>query len=119
MRRRLALGLIAAGAAVLVPAGGAPAATGPVLVVGDSLVVGTTPYLRRELGGVSLRSDGRTGRPSSEAVSVLRQQFNGSDRVVVFDAGTNDDPAQPGRLASDLDAARSIAGSRCIVVATV
>jgi dienelactone hydrolase len=104
---------------VLVPAAGAPAATGRVLVVGDSLVVGTTPYLRRELSGASVTSDGRIGRPSAEAVSVLRAKFNGSERVVVFDAGTNDDPSQPGRLASDLSAARSIAGSRCLVVATV
>ena len=37
------------------------------------------------------------------------------DDVVVFDLGTNDDPANPDALAADLAAARQIAGSRCMV----
>jgi dienelactone hydrolase len=114
----LCVALAVALVALLVGGTRAPAATGPVLVVGDSLVIGTTPYLRRELGGVSVRSDGRIGRPSTEAVSVLRSRFSGQ-RVVVFDAGVNDDPAQPGRLANDLSAARGIVGGSCLVVATV
>jgi dienelactone hydrolase len=95
----------------------APAATGPVLDVGDSLSIGTTPYIRRELG-VPVTNDGRVGRPSSEAVGVLRGLL-GSQRVVVFDAGVNDDPGQPSRLASDLASVRSIVGGRCLVVATL
>ena len=91
----------------------ASVASASVLVVGDSLVVGTAPYLP---GHVT--SDGRVGRPSTEAVSVLRAKFSGQD-VVVFDAGVNDDPAQPARLSTDLAAARSITGSRCLVVATM
>ena len=39
--------------------------------------------------------------------------------VVVFDLGTNDDPAAPEALAADLAAAREIAGDRCLVVATL
>lgn len=103
---RLALAL----AILLVHAGAAQA---DVLVVGDSLVVGTAPYLPG-----SVTSDGRVGRPSTEAVSVLRAKFSGQ-RVVVFDAGVNDDPAQPSRLSSDLAAARSITGNNCLVVATM
>jgi dienelactone hydrolase len=91
----------------------ASAASASVLVVGDSLVVGTAPYLP---GHVT--SDGRVGRPSTEAVSVLRAKFSGQD-VVVFDAGVNDDPAQPSRLSTDLAAARSITGSSCLVVSTM
>lgn len=95
----------------------ASSASASVLVVGDSLVVGTAPYLRSRLGE-AVTYDGRIGRPSPEAVGVLRSKFSGQ-RVVVFDAGVNDDPAQPSRLSRDLAAARSIAGSRCLVVATM
>jgi dienelactone hydrolase len=109
---RVALALAAA--FVLAQASPASAA---VLVVGDSLVVGTAPYLRQQLSTV-VTSDGRIGRPSTEAVSVLRSKFSGQG-VVVFDAGVNDDPAQPSRLSRDLAAARSIVGSRCLVVATM
>ncbi|MEA2458790.1 MAG: hypothetical protein QOC95_1762, partial [Thermoleophilaceae bacterium] len=111
---------VALALAVLLLRGGgpAPAATGSVLVVGDSLVVGTTPYLRRELSGVTVTSDGRVGRPSPEAVGVLRAKLGGQ-RVVVFDAGVNDDPAQPSRLASDLATVRGLVGGRCLVVATM
>jgi dienelactone hydrolase len=98
----------------LLCAGNASAA---VLVVGDSLVIGTTPYLKGELSE-PVTGDGRIGRPSSEAVSVLRSRFSGQ-RVVVFDAGVNDDPSQPSRLSNDLAAARSITGDRCLVVSTM
>jgi dienelactone hydrolase len=106
--------LLLACAACLLFAGNASAA---VLVVGDSLVLGTSPYLKQELSE-PVTSDGRTGRPSTEAVSVLRSKFSGQ-RVVVFDAGVNDDPAQPSRLSNDLTAAGSIVGDHCLVVATM
>src|SRR4051812_12700783 len=114
----LALALTAAAAAALAPGERATAAVGPVLVVGDSLAVGTTPPLRGQLHGARVESNGRIGRPSGEAVSVLRSLFSGQ-RVVVFDAGVNDDPANPGRLAGDLATVRDIVGGRCLVIATV
>jgi hypothetical protein len=94
-------------------------AAGRVLVVGDSLEVGTGPLLRKELSGRSVQVDARIGRPSGEGLSVLRSRLRPSDEVVVFDLGVNDDPSQPGRLAGDLQGARSLAGDRCLVVATV
>jgi uncharacterized protein len=103
--------------ALLLLLGLAGSASASVLVVGDSLVVGTGPYLKQQLSE-SVTYDGRIGRPSGEAVSVLRSKFSGQ-RVVVFDAGVNDDPGQPSRLSSDLAAARSVAGGRCLVVATM
>lgn len=90
-----------------------------MLVVGDSLEVGTEPYLRRELAGVELTVDALKGRPSSQGVDVLAAALRPEHEVVVFDLGTNDDPANPAGLAASLDAAAEIAGDRCMVVATI
>lgn len=92
---------------------------GGVLVVGDSLEVGTSPYLSQYLPGVSIKVDAVVSRPSSGILRALRENLDGSQAVIVFDAGTNDDPAQPQTLASDLAAAGRLAGSRCMVVATI
>jgi lysophospholipase L1-like esterase len=114
------LGLLTA-AIALVCASLAPQAyaEGGVLVVGDSLEVGTSPYLRGLLHGIPLTVDAQTSRPSSTGVAVLRSRLQSSDQVVVFDLGTNDDPAQPQALSSDLGAVRGIVGGRCVVVATL
>ena len=96
------------------------AAAQRVLYVGDSLGVGTTPGLARELGRSAIvQGNSRVGRPSPEGLQVLEQLFSPSDDVVVFDLGTNDDPANPGLLASDLAAARRVAVGACMVVATM
>jgi GDSL-like Lipase/Acylhydrolase family len=94
-------------------------ASASVAYVGDSLGVGTVPYLRDKLDGVTINDDSEIGRPSSVGVDVLRSLISADDQVVVFDLGTNDDPANPDALAADLAAARQIAGSRCMVMATL
>jgi len=104
----------------LAAAAAAPAhAADGVLVIGDSLEVGTGPYLRQELAGTPVTIDARTSRPSPEGVSVLRDRLSPSHRIVVFDIGVNYDPSQPQRLAADFDTVRGIVGERCLVVATV
>ena len=105
---------------MLLALGPAARAAEQVLYVGDSLGVGTTPGLVRELGSTAnVHGDSRIGRPSGEGLNVLRQSFSASDDIVIFDLGTNDDPAQPARLASDLAAARALTGDRCMIVATL
>ena len=93
LRMRRAL-LLAAVAAALGPGAGAAAAA-DVLVVGDSLEVGTGPHLKRELAGREVEVDARTGRPSPEGLQVLRSLLRPGHRVMVFDLGTNDDPSRP------------------------
>lgn len=90
-----------------------------MLVVGDSLEVGTEPYLRKELGGVELDVDAKTSRPSSDGLAVLEAAIGAQHEVVVFDLGTNDDPANPSGLAANLESAAQIAGDRCLVFATI
>jgi hypothetical protein len=88
-----------------------------VLVVGDSLEVGSAPYLRAAVPGV--RVDAEVGRTSSQGVRVLAARLSPSDDVVVFPLGTNDSPSSPDLLAADLSAAARLAGDRCMVVATI
>lgn len=95
------------------------AANASVAYVGDSLGVGTVPYLRSELSGVTIDDDSEIGRPSSAGLPILQQKMAANPDVVVFDLGTNDDTANPGALAADLASARRIAGSRCMVIATL
>lgn len=90
-----------------------------MLYVGDSLGVGTSPYLRERLGSTGLEVDAEIGRPSSVGVEVLAAKIAPGYDAVVFDLGTNDDPAAPGALAADLAQARRLAGDRCLVVATL
>jgi lysophospholipase L1-like esterase len=97
-----------------------PAAAGArVLVVGDSLEVGTAPYLRDRLKGVeALAVDARVGRPSPEGLRVLREKLRPEDDVVVFDLGTND--GSPALLAADLaGAAATVGPNRCLVVSSI
>ena len=90
-----------------------------ILVVGDSLEVGTSPHLGAMLPGASITVDAAESRSSSAVLSALSENFDEGYDVVVFDAGTNDDPGQPEILASNLEQAASLIGDRCMVIATV
>jgi hypothetical protein len=106
--------LVLALAAALTLASPAVAQAPPtVLVVGDSLQVGSGPYLEAALGALSVEIDHRTGRGSAEGLSILRSRLPADHAAVVFDLGTNDDPSLPGALASDLAGARGQILSRC------
>jgi hypothetical protein len=111
---KLTAGILAAAAvAAAVPS----AAVADVLVVGDSLEVGSGPYLRAALPGV--RVDAEKGRTSNQGVAVLASELSPSDRVIVFPLGTNDSPSDPAGLAASLGSVSQLAGDRCVVVATI
>ena len=114
--------LILAGAAAMLLSG-APASAqntaGSVLVIGDSLQVGTGPYLEQQLGALPVESDDRQSRRSSEGLEALQARLRPDHDVVIFDMGTNDDPSNPNALYANLQAARAATGDRCLVVATI
>ena len=99
------------------PAGGS--GNGEVLVVGDSLEVLTSPYLERYLPGVSLTVNAEGGYNSYQILDLFRESYDPSQSVIVFDAGTNDNPAYPEILAGNLAAVAATAGDRCLVVPTI
>lgn len=105
--------------AALVSAMSASTASASVLVVGDSLAVGTEPALRAALPTLAVDADSSNGRTSAEGVAVLRDRLRPEHETVVFDLGSNDGPTAVALTASSLAAARELAAGRCLVVATL
>jgi hypothetical protein len=116
--RKSALVFLLALAALAVPA--TPAAAAPhVLVVGDSLEELTSPYLSRYLPGVELTVNAVGGYNSFQIFDLFQESYDPSVDVVVFDAGTNDNPSYPEILAGNLAKVAGIVGDTCMVVPTI
>lgn len=107
----LALGLVA-------PSAGA-AGSGGALVVGDSIEVLTIPYLKRYLPGVPLTTNAVGGYNSNQIYGLFERSYDPAQSVIVFDAGTNDNPAYPQILAANLTRVAAQVGDRCLVVPTI
>jgi len=112
-------------ATVLTALGAAAAATAPesprrILGLGDSLSIGTEPYLRALLPGYRIDPLHRVGLQSSEVAALAARSRVSIAPILVVSAGTNDDPRNlPGfaRAVSDI---LTIAGSkRCVVWPTI
>jgi lysophospholipase L1-like esterase len=88
-----------------------------VLVVGDSLEVGSGPHLRPALGGTAADVDAEPGRTSSQGVGVLARRLRPEHEVIVFPLGTNDLSADA--FATSLASVARLAEGRCVVVATI
>src|SRR6476620_4129754 len=122
MPRARKLAIVAA-AAVLALALVAPSASasgnGGVLVVGDSLEELTSPYLKQYLPGVPLTVNAVGGSNSFQIFDLFQESYDPSQSVIVFDAGTNDNPAYPEILAGNLRKVAAEIGDRCMVVPTI
>lgn len=92
---------------------------GGVLIVGDSIEVAMKPYVQRRLPGIRVTHSAVGGYTSRQILGLLKQSYDPSQSVIVFDAGTNDSPNDPQTLAGNLEAAASRIGSRCMVVPTI
>ena len=102
----------------MAPAAGARTAP-HVLVVGDSLEELTSPYLSRYLPGTRLTINAVGGYNSYQIFDLFQESYDPSVDVIVFDAGTNDNPSYPEILAGNLAKVAEIVGDRCMVVPTV
>jgi hypothetical protein len=105
--------------AALAPTARAAAGSGRALVVGDSLEELTSPYLQHLLPGVPITVNAVGGSNSFQIFDLFQESYEPSDSVIVFDAGTNDDPEYPQILAENLRKVATTVGERCIVVPTI
>jgi len=71
---------------------GRPTVGKRLFVVGDSLAVGTRPYIPRYLHGWRIRSSVSISKRAPEGASQLARRHRGLPPVVVASLGTNDDP---------------------------
>jgi hypothetical protein len=92
---------------------------GGALVVGDSLEVLTSPYLEHYLPDVPLTINAEGGYNSFQIFDLFEESYEPTHSVIVFAAGTNDNPAYPEILAENLQKVTQVIGDRCMVVPTI
>jgi lysophospholipase L1-like esterase len=98
----------------------APHRARTLLVDGDSLAVGTEPFLPGLLRGWRIHQSASISRHAPEGVSLLHAYGRGLPRVVVLSLGTNDDPRATGAFRRQIRRALHIIGRhRCLVWANV
>jgi hypothetical protein len=114
MRRLSALALVLALAA---PAS-AEALSRRLLVNGDSLAVGTEPYLPRELRRWQVTQSTEVSRHAFEGADVLRAYGRSLPRVIHVSLGTNDDPRTVDAFRAAIREVMEVAGPRRCVVWT-
>jgi lysophospholipase L1-like esterase len=91
-----------------------------LFVNGDSLAVGTRPYLPGALPGWSIRTSASVSRHADEGAERLRSLGAALPRVIAVSLGTNDDPRDTATFARAIEDTMAIAGpDRCVVWATV
>jgi GDSL-like Lipase/Acylhydrolase family len=87
-----------------------------LFVVGDSLAVGTRPYLPRSLHGWRIRSSVSISKHAPEGASELARRGHALPPVVVASLGTNDDPHATGSFEASVRKSLRATGKRgCIV----
>ncbi|HXG76392.1 MAG TPA: GDSL-type esterase/lipase family protein [Gaiellaceae bacterium] len=112
--------VLAAVAATAGPAAGRTASGPAVLDLGDSLSVGTAPYLRLRLRGYRIQAIHDVGLHAYDVADLVTRSRTTLPRVLVVSAGTNDDP----RIVSTfwravLDVVRAAGARRCVVWPTI
>jgi lysophospholipase L1-like esterase len=119
VKRSLGVAIAVAALALVALAPTARAAPGGVLVVGDSLEELTSPYLAKFLPGIPLTINAVGGYNSYQILELFEESYDPSQQVIVFDAGTNDNPSYPQILAENLSKVAATVGDRCMVVPTI
>jgi hypothetical protein len=92
-----------------------------LVMIGDSLAVGTQPLLQGMLGGWTVTQDAENGRFLDEGMAILARTRLGGERVVLaFSLFTNDDPRRVDELEAAVRESVERAGPRgCAVWATI
>jgi hypothetical protein len=119
MRRAVSPRATALALVLLVSApAGAHAVSHRLLVDGDSLAVGTKPYLPKELGGWNVTQSADVSRHAYEGADVMRSYGRSLPRVIHVSLGTNDDPNDVAGFRAAIRDVMDVAGPRRCVVWT-
>jgi len=109
--------------AAAAPSTGVPvdaARTRNLLVNGDSLAVGTAPYIPRALRRWRVTQSTAISRHAFEGASVMRAYGRRLPRVIHVSLGTNDDPRNVSGFRAAIRAVMAVAGPRrCVVWANI
>lgn len=114
MRRLGALALIV----LLAAPATADALSRRLLVNGDSLAVGTEPYLPQELRRWRITQSTEVSRHAFEGADVMRAYGRSLPRVIHVSLGTNDDPRAVDAFRAAIREVMEVAGPRRCVVWT-
>jgi lysophospholipase L1-like esterase len=111
-------------ALVLAVALAAPATAGAasrrLFVNGDSLAVGTQPYLPQELRRWKVTQSVSVSRHAFEGADIMRAYGGSLPRVIHVSLGTNDDPRTVGAFRAAIREVMEVAGPRrCVVWANI
>jgi lysophospholipase L1-like esterase len=87
-------------------------------VNGDSLAVGTQPYLKGALPGWRIRTSASVSRHATEAAPVLAGEGRLPGRIAIS-LGTNDDPRSLDSFRDSIRAVMRVAGDRCVAWADI
>ena len=116
MRSLALISLLCALCALPATAPGASGGSKSAVVVGDSLAVGTGPYLPGLLPGWQVRQIARSGVATAYGVDRVRALGSALPHYLVLSLGTNDDPRAVTRFRESIRAVLAVAGSRRCVV---
>ena len=119
---RAPIAALAAVLVVVVPLGSSAGAADrrSVLDLGDSLSVGTAPYLALQLRGYRIEGYRAVGLRSNQAATRIARARAPLPRVLVVSAGTNDDPRELSAFSESVSSVLAVAGrKRCIVWPTI
>jgi hypothetical protein len=87
-----------------------------LLVDGDSLAVGTKPYIPKNLSGWKVTQSATVSRHAYQGADVMRSYGKALPRVIHVSLGTNDDPNDvDGFRAAVRDVMRVAGSRRCVV----
>ena len=91
-----------------------------LLVVGDSLTVGTRPYLHHWLGRWHIHTEASVSKQVTEGPGTLRRYGSHLPRVIFVNLGTNGDPRAVSLFVHAIRSTMRIAGKhRCVVWSTI
>jgi hypothetical protein len=97
---------------------GAHALSHRLLVDGDSLAVGTKPYIPKELRGWKVTQSAEVSRHAADGADVMRSYGRSLPRVIHVSLGTNDDPNDLAGFRAAIRNVMDVAGPRRCVVWT-